>query len=786
MSTTEIGSTTLQVRKRSGKVVDYRRQKITQAVMLCLVNSCGREINDDTKKLAEQVTNRVERIVKHAGGTLNVEGLQDLVEDALMALGEHDAAKQYILYRDAHRKLREAAAVDAKTEKAIQEDRKYFGSDAQLFQHYDKYARFNEIAGRRETFVETVDRQIAYLRREVESRHGLVGVVTEQEWGKMRRFILEAKATPSMRLMQTAGAAAWRENMGCFNCAASAVDDIDRFDEALYISMQGTGYAFSVESQFVEQLPQVKVQRQGYTPEKHVVADSTEGWCTSTRALIHALFDGYDLDIDYSLLRPAGARLKTKGGTSSGKIPLVELHQACRRIIKARQNRRLRDIDCHDIMCFVGRAGEMGGFRRAAMLSHSDFESLEMRSAKASYTDGAGYWTDPKRIHRAMANNTAVYLDKPEPLTFLDEWVQLAKSRSGERGIFNRGSLPLQLPLRRRQLYGENIPSLLTNPCGETHLHPTGGLCNLSIAICRPDDTAQSLFEKVEVAAIFGTLQSMLTNFQYIRYDWKINADRERLLGVDLLGALDCPLLRASNSDRDSLLRQLRDKVVQTNLEWATRLGINQSVATTVIKPGGNSGFRWGTGQSMSGWLSAYMIRNVEVPKHSPMYPFLREQGVPFEDSYRDPNTAIFSFPLEAPAGAMVVADLQIDSGGNITSVKPRRTAIDQLEDWLAFKVNWTEQNPSVSIYVADHEWLEVGNWVYSHWDQVGGLSFFPLDNGVYVQAPFTPVTESKFRDFVSKFPAIQWEKLPRYDGGHDKTEGHREKACTGKEACGF
>ena len=304
--------------------------------------------------------------------------------------------------------------------------------------------------------------------------------------------------------------------------------------------------------------------------------------------------------------------------------------------------------------------------------------------------------------------------------------------------------------------------------------------CNLSIPICRPDDTEKMLLEKMELAAIFGTIQSTMTYFNYLRPRWAENCNRERLLGVDLLGALDCPLLRETNPDRDNLLERLKTHAVKTNRVWAAKLGINPSVAVTCIKPGGNSGARFATGQSMSGWLTEHMIRNVEVGNLNPMCRFLKDQGVPNETSYRDPGTTVFSFPLAAPAGAMIVSDLITDANNKVVQTKPRRTAIAQLEDYLAFKRHYVEQNVSVTVYVADHEWLEVGAWVYKHWDDICGLAFLPLDGGVYPQAPFTPVTEESFDAFLAKFPAIQWEKLPRYEHGQDHTDVRKEPACAG------
>lgn len=768
----------LKVRKRNGALVDYQKHKIVQVVKLCLVNGCKKPNDEVTAATANHVAAEVDRMIRRMTDIVSVESIQDLVILQLR-LVDPEAADHFASYREEHRRMREAVSVDAVVEAAISADRSHFITDAQAFQHYDKYARFNDVARRRETYEESVDRVIKYMRWEVETRHNKAGVITEQEWDKLRGFLLAGWATPSMRMLQTAGPAATRCNVGVYNCSYCGISDLDYFHEGLYISMQGTGHAFSVEAELIEKLPQVKFAGKA-KPDGYVIEDSTEGWCQSVRDLSYRLFDGHDLAMDYSGIRKAGTRLKTKGGTASGPKPLAELHDSMRRIIKGRQGKRLRDIDVHDIMCFIGRAGEMGGFRRAACLSMSDFDSMEMRMAKATI-DGKGYYEDPKKIHRSMANNSAAYWDKPEPLQFIDEWVQLAKSRSGERGIFNRGSLLThQFPDRRVAMYEGQRVLWGCNPCGEIILHPDGQFCNLSIAIVRPDDTPVTLKEKVEVAAIFGTIQSMLTNFNYLRPHWKANCERERLLGVDLLGAMDCPLFRVSNHDREVLLAELRDHAVAVNRQWAQRLGIQASTAVTCIKPGGNSSVRWNTGQSMSGWLSKHMIRNVEVGIHNPMCKFLKDQGVPHEVSYRDPDTMVFAFPLEAPDGAFIVADLEVNAEGRVVGTKPRRSAIAQLEDWLVFKKNWTEHNPSVSIYVADDEWLAVGQWVYDHWNDVGGLAFFPLDTGVYKQAPMTPVTKAQYDAFKAGFPQIQWEKLPRYDGGTDRTEMNKEKACSG------
>ena len=760
----------IRVRKRSGRVVTFDENKIEAAIAAAFRDTGEAHDKSDPVKLA-----RVVKKTAHAGDqdvVLDVEAVQDLVERVLMPTFP-ETAKAYILYRRDHARLRGAHVVSEEDRRALIEDARYFKCDAERFQHVDKYARFNETKGRRETFVESTDRVIGFLQWHVENRCPGARVSSE-DWQRLRLALLHGEATPSMRLMQMAGPPAQRCNVSIYNCAFDGISDLTYFAENLYILMQGTGQGFSCESEFVEQLPRIKRRRDNAKPDVFEIADTTEGWCDSLKFGMERWYEGHDVKFVYDSIRPAGARLKTKGGTASGPGPLIELHDFTRRIILARQKRRLRDIDVHDISCFIGRIVQVGGVRRAAEISLSDLDSMAMRMAKFG-----AFYNDPAQQQRTMANNSAVYEEKPTAEQFMEEWLSLTKSKSGERGIFNRAGVWKQIPERRRRLYGRQSVAWGTNPCGEIILHPDGQFCNLSIAIVRPDDTEQDLLRKVELATVFGTIQSSMTSFRYLRPRWRENCERERLLGVDLLGALDCPLLRETNPDRNRLLGRLREKAVETNRIWAERLGINASMAVTCIKPGGNSSVRWGTGQSMSGWLTEHLIRNVEVSRLNPLCQFLIDAGVPHEASYRDPGTMVFSFPLQAPEGAHIQADIIAGPDGIPEGVRQRDSAIQQMENWMAFKEHYTEHNPSVSIYVADDEWLEVGNWVYRHWDMVGGLSFFPLDGGIYKQAPLQPVTAERFERFVSTFPAIPWEKLPRYEQV-DHTEVGHELACTG------
>lgn len=773
--------TPLTVVKRDGTEALFDRDKICRAIIRCLTLSCSMPNNGPTRQIAETVANSVENLLLFQEPPITVEKVQDLVELQLMASGQHEAAKQYILFRESRRQQRENNPVDDAAVEAFKADEPYFRTDLERFQHFDKYAKYNDNLKRRETFTETIDRIMTFLQEHV-SETCPDADISEQEWAELRTAILRGEATTSMRLMQMAGAAAQRCNVAIYNCAFVAITDIEHFAEGLYILMQGTGLGFSVESEFVGQLPRIKRQKKDQQPETYVVQDSTEGWCNSLTAGLTAWFDGRDIEYDYSEVRPEGARLHTKGGTASGPGPLRRLHEFARKKILSRQKSRLLPIDVHDIMCLIGDIVQVGGVRRAACISLSDLDDMEMRLAK----HGA-FWNDPDKRQRTMSNNSAVYEEKPSPEVFMREWLALIESKSGERGIYNRGGLWKQIPERRRATlkakYGHQSNLLGINPCGEIILSWLGQFCNLSIAIIRPTDDVATLKRKARLAAIFGTIQSSMINFRYLRPQWRANCELEHLLGVDLLGAEDCYLLRSDNKERDELLASLKQVVLDTNVEWAAKLGIGVSTATTCIKPGGNSSVRWGTGQSMSGWLTTHMIRNVEVGKNNALHQFLVDAGVPHETSYRGAGTSVFSWPLKAPDGAQVVADLVVkvnaDGTESVVATKPRRSAIHQLEDWRAFKVNWTEHNPSVTIYVADNEWLDVGHWVYNNWDVIGGLSFLPLDGGIYPQAPYTPITERQYNEFVAKFPKIEWSKLPRYEL-QDTTSQSREFACTG------
>lgn len=741
------------VRKRTGQMAPFDADRISRAVSAALTETgeAGSEAavaGDVITELARQVSGRDESVVA-------VEEVQDIVERALMKAGLHATAKAYILYRQRQAEKRTHTTATVEDAEAFQQAREMFPTDLQMFQALDKYARWQDELGRRETWPETVDRTIGFLQRHVLTVASK-RAIPDEVWQELREAILRFEVMPSMRLLQMAGPALERDHLGAYNCSYLEIRGLRDFAEILYILMQGTGVGYSVETECIEDLPKIRKQKKATEITTHVVADSTEGWCDSLLVGLEAWFGGTDVKFDYSQVRPAGAVLKTKGGRASGPGPLRELHEFCRRLILSRQGKRLRTIDANDIACKVGHIVQVGGVRRAACICLSDLDDELMRSAKSG-----AYWD--RNPQRAMANISTVYEERPDDMTFLGEWMALIQSGSGERGIFNREAAKSRSPKRRKKR------SFGCNPCAEIYLRPRG-LCNLSMAIIRPHDTVDDLHRKARLAAILGTIQSTLTKFNYVHDEWRANAEEERLLGVDLAGASDNPLThpKTDREGRRNLLTSLRDRVVETNKEFADRLNIAQAAATTCIKPGGNSSVLLGIGNSITGWHSRYTKRHVRVSATNPMARFLIDAGVPYwpevgEKDPINPQTWVFAFPREAPEGALIKDEL---------------TAIDQLENWLDFKESFAENNPSVTVYIKPNEWVAVGHWILEHWDCVGGLAFLPADGGVYQLAPNEEMMKEGYDAFVASFPKIPWEKFPRYEMT-DHTTVARDYACT-------
>ena len=722
--------------KRDGTVTAFDPDKIKEAMRKCFAGLKLRPVTS-----LSELTERVVNIISVKYQKPSVEQIQDIVEIVLQAAGEFDAAKHYILYRAEHTKQREERPVPAEVKAAFEESDLYFPTQLQKFQFFDKYSRFNYALGRRETWIETVDRAMNFLRELSADK------LAPEVYQRLRTAVLEMKAMPSMRLLAQAGDPARRQNMAIYNCSYLPVDSIDSFVEALLISMSGCGVGFSVEGKYVENLPRVKRQTNSL-PLTFTIADSTEGWGDAVRTGLSTWFEGADIQFDYSLIRPAGAILKTKGGRASGPAPLRKMLEFARSRILARQGSFLRPIDAHDIMCEVGNAAVAGGVRRTAMISLFDWDDTEMRNCKSGdfEKDNSQRWN---------ANNSAVWPDRgitQEEL--VSQMLEMVKGGRGEPGIFNRQGAVSMRPARRA------AAEFGTNPCGEIVLRPFQ-FCNLSIAVARADDTYESLKDKVEVAAILGTIQSMGTNFPGLRPIWKYNCEEERLLGVDITGQLDSKVVQDP-----AVMARLRQVAVETNQKYAAVLGINQSVSVTCVKPSGNSSQLLNCSSGLHARWSSYYIRNVRVGANAPMFKVMKDSGVPMDpengQTAEDANAWVAHFPIKSPDGAVL---------------RKNRTAVQQCEYWLQNKIFWTEHNPSVTISYHPEEVIDLVKWVWEHKDIIGGMAFLPAFDANYAQMPYEEITKEQYEALLTKFPDIDFSKLYRYEE-EDYTKAAQELAC--------
>jgi ribonucleoside-triphosphate reductase len=611
-----------------------------------------------------------------------------------------------------------------------------------------RYSRWIEEENRRETWTETVDRYVSFMR---ETEAGQK--ISKKDWSDIYDAILHHDVMPSMRGLMTAGPALARENLAQFNCSFIAIDDVRAFDESLYVLMNGVGLGFSVESKYVSQLPTVNehFERTGTTI---VVEDSKAGWARAFRELLAMLYAGQIPVIDVTKVRPAGARLKTFGGRASGPQPLVDLFDFAIGIFQNAAGRKLTPIECHDLMCKVGDVVVVGGVRRSALISQSDLHDYEMKKAKS------GNWWETTG-YRRLANNSAVYYKKPSVGEFLNEWGSLVESQSGERGIINMDGLRNSTLAPRRDL--TQIQGL--NPCAEILLR-SHQLCNLTEVIVRSTDTLEDLERKVRLATILGTVQSSLTNFKYLRKVWRDNCEEERLLGVSLTGQFGHMVLsgQAGIDELSDYLNYLRTTAIETNEKYAKKLGINVSTAITTVKPSGTVSQLTESSSGMHPWYGEYYFRTIRADNKDPMTQFMIEIGIPHEPDVMAPeSTTIFTFPQAAPKNALTRNDL---------------TAVEHLEIWKAYKTSWTEHNPSITINVKDDEWIEVASWVYDNWEYVGGISFLPYDSGNYKQAPYQDVSETDYKQWAAEMPkAIDWSWLSDYET-EDMTVGSQSLAC--------
>ena len=755
-------ATVPQIEKRDGRLVPFDFDKIAGAIWKAMM-AAEEGTRDDSTLVAHQVAGELARFAKKYKNFMpTVEGIQDSVEKYLILNDYVKAAKSYILYRDKRAQLRnQRVEIPAHVQKLTEESAKYFaGNPLGEFVYLRTYAKWIPEEGRRETWIETVDRYVNFMRENLGDK------LTEKEYAEVREGILTQSVMPSMRLMQFAGEAARRCNTCAYNCTFTAPVKLEDFAEVMYLSMQGCGVGFAVESQNIQQLPQIMKQTGEKVPT-HVIADSKEGWCNALTLGLKTWYSGKDIEFDFSQIRPAGARLKTMGGKASGPEPLRSLLAFARERIFARQGRRLRNIDAHDILCKIGECVVAGGVRRTAMISLSDLDDVEMRDAKK----GQFYMTDP---HRSVANNSAVYEVKPTGIELMDEWMALMKSGSGERGIFNRGSLDKTLPKRREDYFrkvgfigqdGVVRGSIGTNPCAEIILQ-SKQFCNLSEIIARAEDTEATLLKKARLAAILGTYQSSLTNFKYISKDWTDHCRAERLLGVSMTGQWDSPASR-----KPEIMRKVRDMAVKTNATYAKRFGIEQSTSVTAVKPSGTVSQTFNTASGIHPRHAPYYIRRVRISATDSLFKLMRDQGVPYYpevgQSMEEANTYVFEFPVKAP------------DHSKEARFKDDLTALDQLEYWKTVKLNYTEHNPSATISVGDDEWIGVVDWVQKNWDIIGGLSFLPRSNHVYRLAPYETITKDEYEKRMERFPKVDYSKLIAYER-QDESDMKKELACAG------
>lgn len=640
-----------------------------------------------------------------------------------------------------------------------------FRNAAAEFIYVRTYSRWIDELNRRETWTETVNRFMKFIQEERKDQ------IPAKVLRKMHDYMISFEVMPSMRALWAAGDAARADNTCLYNCAFRTIDSIDAFVECLYILMCGTGFGFSVSAADVEKLPVVPELRGGGLGT-HIVQDSRIGWADSLRILLTSLYAGQDIDMDYSLLRPKGARLKTMGGRSSGPAPLINLHQFARDLFSKAQGRKLTTIECHDLCCQIADVVVVGGVRRSSEISLSDLNDEAMREAKEY----------PFPLRRGMANNSAIYTEKPPAITFLGEWAALAASGTGERGIFNLAGARECVPNRRD---AASIKG--TNPCGEIMLRDKE-FCNLSEVVVRPQDDLDSLLDKVTTATWLGVIQSTFTHFPYISKEWAQNCNEERLLGVSLTGQMDNPKVLTPDA-----LAAMKNRAIKTARHAAKIMNIPMPAAITCVKPSGTVSQLVDSASGIHPRYADYYIRRYRVSSTDPLLGLMREAGitpVP-EVGHRKKDWAkarkgeagvcpiyidgeewsedkvltwVVEFPIKAPEGSRT---------------RNQMTAIDQLEWYKKVQTNWCEHNASMTVYVREHEWFEVGNWVYENWDIINGVSFLPFDGGKYELAPYEEITKEEYDNLVRDMPRIDYSMLSKFEM-EDGTTGSGAVACSG------
>jgi len=626
----------------------------------------------------------------------------------------------------------------------------------QEYIHLSRYSRFDYEKNRRETWEETVDRYFNFFKEHLFDVCEFK--LTPQIVTTLKNAILNLEIMPSMRCLMTAGEALKRENVAGYNCSYIAIESFRSFDELLYVLMNGTGVGFSVERQFVQNIPVINDEFYD-TDTVIIVSDSKLGWAKALRELIYLLAAGQIPKWNLARVRTAGAPLKTFGGRASGPEPLEDLFKFCVNIFKGAAGRKLTSLECHDICCKIAEIVVVGGVRRSALLSASNLSDDRMRHAKS------GRWWE-SNVQRALANNSACYTEKPDMGIFMEEWKSLYESKSGERGIFNRGAAKEQAAKNGRR---DPDHEFGTNPCSEIILR-SKEFCNLTEIVVREDDTEETLKQKVKLATILGTWQSTLTNFKYLNKKWNENCEEERLLGVSMTGIMDCELTNTNNFGIVELLHEMKQVAIDTNKEWAKKLKINQSAAITCVKPSGTVSQLVDSASGIHARHNPYYIRTVRADKKDPLAKMMSDAGFPVEDDVTKPDhTWVFSFPIKGPAKGIYRKDM---------------SAIEHLELWKIYQDSWCEHKPSITVSVKEDEWLGVGAWVYENFDKMSGVSFLPFADHSYRQAPYQDCSKQEYELLLTKMPQeIDWSKLAEYEN-KDMTHGSQELACSAEGGC--
>ena len=615
-----------------------------------------------------------------------------------------------------------------------------FKNEVAEFIYKRTYSRWLEEENRREDWPETIERFIGFIISERPD-------IPEKTVNKIRKYMMEFAVMPSMRFLWAAGPAAKADNTTIYNCSFAKINSIEAFAECLYILMCGTGFGFSVEQEEINKLPEVPEIKSGLPVKPILIEDSKKGWADSVKTLMECLYDGQNQYFDYSGIRPEGARLMTMGGRASGPQPLVKLHDFIRETMHNAQGRQLTSLEAHDICNQIAEIVVVGGVRRSSQISLSDLHDKDMRHAKE--------WPFP--IKRAMANNSAIYREKPSAGEFLTEWAALALSGSGERGIFNLEAAQNKAPSRR---YAPLIQG--TNPCGEIMLRDME-FCNLSEVVVRAEDDLDTLLDKVETATWLGVIQSSFTNFPYLRETWKKNCDKECLLGVSLTGQMDNPSILSSDA-----LKALKSRVIRISRKASGILDTKMPTATTCVKPSGTVSQLVDSASGVHPRYSQYYIRRYRISANDPLFKMMKDVGVPCNpengQTEEDANTWVLEFPVKSPEGCITRKDV---------------TALDQLSHYKNLQHNWCEHNASMTVYVRDDEWFEVGNWVYKNWDIINGVSFLPYDGGHYKLAPYEEIDVHSYERLIKDLPRIVYSELANYES-EDNTQGKQELACSG------